>query len=315
MSARRRPGRLEHLVAWGLKNADVLAAVLVALVVAVLEIFGDSLPEDVTSGAILSVLCLLAVSHTVERVRQPAAVKEALAGTERALHDIAMIRSLHGGEVGQALEQARRETTRWQFKGGTGTYLRAVTLPELLRATRLRRFRLTVAVEIIDPREERVCAQYAHFRQTFARRDAEPWTTDRTRKEAYATVLAAYYYRSRFRQTLDIGVHLSAAVPTLRFDLSDRCLVITQDDDRRENFLVDQGKPLYLYYETELLESRRHATPVDLSPEVPLSEEPTVDEVRNLFEELGMPLPVTYTDPDVAEIAVKALNAPDPYGR
>ncbi|MGW3659816.1 hypothetical protein ACWD6R_31040 [Streptomyces sp. NPDC005151] len=310
--------RLERTVAWILKNVDVVIAAGVALTIGFLDIFGDVVTSDVASGATLVVLGALALGSIVERVRQPAAIQEAMAGTRRALEDLTMVRSLSGNEVAEALRTARQHTNLWYFKGGTGTYLRAVTLPQCVATARDQRSQLNMKIDIINPDNERICQAYARFRQMFANRSspghAGHWTTDRVRKESYATVLAACWYQRRLT-TLDIAVHLSSAVPTLRFDLSESCLIITQDDTSRVNLLVEREQPLYDYYVTELHQSREQAVVVPMRVEAPLGEEPTVDETRGLFEALQLPLPRTFTDSDIGEIIVKALHAEDPYRR
>ncbi|MEV5198314.1 hypothetical protein [Streptomyces sp. NPDC053720] len=316
MTARGR--RLEQSVAWILKNIDVVIAASVALTIGFLDIFGDVISSDVSSGATLVVLGALALGSIVERLRQPAAIQDAMAGTRRALEDLTMVRSLAGNEVAEALRTARQHTNLWYFKGGTGTYLRAVTLPQCVATAREQRSQLTMKIDIINPADERICQAYARFRQMFAGRTltGHPghWTTDRVRKESYATVLAACWYQGRLT-TLDISVHLSASVPTLRFDLSESCLIVTQDDTSRVNLLVERRQPLYDYYVTELHQSREQAVAIPIRTDAPLSEEPTVDETRGLFEALDLPLPRTFTDSDIGEIIVKALHAEDPYRR
>ncbi|MFG2972928.1 hypothetical protein ACGFYY_07960 [Streptomyces sp. NPDC048331] len=309
-------GRLERLVAWVLRNADVVVALGIAMAVGLLDIFGDVISDDVSSGATLVVLGLLATGSIVERVRRPASIQEAMSGTRQALEDLAMVRSLSGNEVGEALRKARRQTNLWYFKGGTGTYLRAVTLPLCVAAAKEQRSQLNVKIDIVNPADERACAAYARFRQMFGaqRRGDDLWTTDRVRRESYATVLAACWYQRQLT-TLEISVHLSAAVPTLRFDLSETCLIITQDDQSRVNLLVERGQPLYDYYVTELHQSREQATVLDLRVASPLGQEPTVDEVRTLFDDLRLPLPRVFTDSDIGKIIEKALHAEDPYRR
>jgi len=314
----QRAARLESGIGWVIRNLDVVIAVGLGLTIGLLDVFGEVVSDDVSSGATLLVLGALAVGSMTERVRRRTDIKEVSAETQRALEDLAMVRSLSGNEVGEALTKAREQTSRWFFKGGTGTYLRAVTLPRCVEAATRQRTPLTVKIDIINPANEQTCSDYARFRHTFARQRnvaaADAWTTTRTRKESYATVLAACWFKQRL-DTLDISVHLSLGVPTLRFDLSDSCLVITQDDPNRVNLLVAKDQPLYDYYVTELHQSREQAKRLVLHGLPPLSEEPTVDEVRAVFAHLDLELPAVFTDRDIGEIIDKALHAEDPYRR
>ncbi|WP_234025006.1 hypothetical protein [Streptomyces sp. MspMP-M5] len=314
----QRVGRVEFVVAWAIRNLDGLVAVGLGLTIGLMDVLGDVISDKVSSGATLLVLGALAVGTMTERLRRKADIEEASAETRRALEDLAMVRSLTGHQVGDALERARAQTNVWYFKGGTGTYLRAVTLPRCVEAATRQRAQLSVKIDIINPADEQTCAAYARFRQTFARRHndeaADAWTADRTRKEAYATVLAACWFRQRL-DTLEISVHLSSGVPTLRFDLSETCLIITQDDPNRVNLLVTRDQPLYDYYVTELHQSREQAVRLDLRGVASLGDEPTVDEVRAVFDDVDLPLPSVFSDADVAEIVEKALHAEDPYRR
>ncbi|GAA4923669.1 hypothetical protein ACFPM3_31865 [Streptomyces coeruleoprunus] len=316
--AAARAGRLERAIAFALRNFEIVFAAGIGLVVGFLDIFGDKLIEaDFASGATLVVLGALAVGSLAERARRPLAMQEAMEGTRRAIEDLTMVRSLSGNEVREALREARQGTNLWYFKGGTGTYLRAVTLPQCVRAAKENRSQLNVKIEILNPADDRACNAYAQFRRMFSGPGPQGggvWTADRTSKESYATILAACWYRRQLT-TLDIGVHLSSTVPTLRFDLSDSTLIITQDDPSRVNLQVRRGQPLYDYYLTELHQSREQATTLDLRGATLLSPDPTVEEVRALFDALGLSLPRSFGESDVGEIIQKALHAEDPYGR
>ncbi|MBO0654086.1 hypothetical protein J1792_15275 [Streptomyces triculaminicus] len=309
---------IEHAVAWTLRNLDGVVAMAAALIIGTLDILDQKIDSNVTSGAILLVLAALVFGTLTERRRRIVDIREAMSGTRHALEDLTMVRSLSGAELESALDRARQNTDRWVFKGGTGTYLRAVTLPVCVREAQRQRRSLTMKIDIVNPADEQACAAYARFRQTFAHRlhavPAEAWSAERTRKESFATVLAACWYRQRL-DTLEIDVYLSSVVPTLRFDLSSSCLIITQDDPQRVNLLVERDRPLYDYYVTELHQSREQAHTLDLSRTEPLSEEPTVDEVLRLFDRLALPLPASFTDRDVGDIIDKALHAENPYRR
>ncbi|MER5428733.1 hypothetical protein [Streptomyces sp. NPDC002588] len=304
--------RLEDSIAWAVRNADGVVAIAVALTVGLLDITNKDFDNDIVTGSILLVLAALVYGSLTERRRRMADIRAATAATGRAIEDLAMVRTLAGPEVALAHEQARRSTARWVFKGGTGTYLRAVTLPQCVLEAQRQRRALTMKIDIVNPADDRVCEAYARFRRTFGHGDTVGWTTERTRKESYATVLAAGWYRQRL-DTLEIDVHLSSVAPALRFDLSDTCLIITQDDPRRVSLYVERDRPLYDYYVTELHQSREQAVKLDLREATALSDEPTVDEVRRLLDRLGLPLPTSFTDRDVGDIIDKALRAEDPY--
>ncbi|MFI7503002.1 hypothetical protein ACIBVL_31910 [Streptomyces sp. NPDC049687] len=306
--------RLEDSIAWAVRNADGVVAIAVALIVGLLDITNKDFDNDIVTGSILLVLAALVYGSLTERRRRMADIRAATAATGRAIEDLAMVRTLAGPEVALAHEQARRSTARWVFKGGTGTYLRAVTLPQCVLEAQRQRRALSMKIDIVNPADDKVCEAYARFRRTFGHGDTGGWTTERTRKESYATVLAASWHRQRL-DTLEIDVHLSSVAPALRFDLSDTCLIITQDDPRRVSLCVERDRPLYDYYVTELHQSREQAVKLDLREATELSDEPTVDEVRRLLDRLGLPLPTSFSDRDVGDIIDRALRAEDPYRR
>ena len=101
---------------------------------------------------------------------------------------------------------------------------------------------------------------------------------------------------------------------TFRWDLSSASLIITGEDPRRA-LLARRGSFYYDSCITELMTSLEQAkrVPIELGRSVPLSEEPTIEEVRRLFETLGLPLPRSYTDRDIGDLTRKALRAKNPY--
>jgi hypothetical protein len=300
-----------------------LIALVVAVVTFVLALV-DILGADEVNGATLLILAVLAAAVLRDRSRTEAMedvledLPEGLRKSTRdALDEMSMVRVLRGSEVGRALEEARQNTDRWFFKGGTGTYIRAVTLPTCIERARERRRTLRMRLEIIDPTNEDVCEQYARFRQSGVNRlDAtgEPWTLDRTRKESFATILAACLHKQHY-QFLELEIGLSARMTTFRWDLSDSRIVITQEDPGAPAMMIERGKPYYDAWSTELQASFDQASRVPLEQvrQSRLSAEPTVEEVRKLFVNLSIPLPHGFTDRAVSDIIRKALQPTNPY--
>ncbi|GAB2905771.1 hypothetical protein ACFMQL_28335 [Nonomuraea fastidiosa] len=332
---------------WGARNADGAIALGLAFVVGVLgilppELFGEDgneIQTQLVNASALVIMALVATALLRDRARQAPVEKTITSGalaelpirlarleeietlahsTRHALDALQLVRVLGSRqEIAQCHAEARRDTTRWIFKGGTGTYLRAVTLPQCVAAARKDKRHLTVRIEVIDPSDLEVCETYAHYRRSLS--DApdgtgETWTTDRVRKESYATVLAAFWHRQRYG-LLDIGVALSSTMTTFRWDLSSSRVIMTVEDPNKAMTALRDT----FYYEncdTELRLSFEQArrVPLEMYRKVPLSDEPTIEEVQELFERVGLPLPKSYNGRDVVDIARKALRAVDPYG-
>ncbi|MCW2887004.1 MAG: hypothetical protein QOE54_7110 [Streptosporangiaceae bacterium] len=335
-----------RFAAWLARNADAAVALLLAVFVGALGLspaLGDK-QSEVVASATLVVLGLLATAILRDRYRRAPVeeeVRDTLRGasrvldalperlsrmeelenlvvrTRQALDESSVVQVLNGAEVAPTLAKARRTTDRWIYKGGTGTYIRAVTLPECVGFARRDRRALLVRLEILDPTDEEVCDTYARFRRSALDEtdsSGELWTLERTRKESFATILAACWHRQRFR-LLDIDIGLSSAMTTFRWDLSSSCVVITREDPSAPAMMVDRGKFYYDWCTTELLASLDQArrVPIEQARAAPLGDEPTVEEVRKLFDVLNLGLPRSFTDRDVGDIARKALQAKNPY--
>ena len=286
---------------WLRRNADAVLALLVAVVVGVLAVV-EVLGADQVNAAILLVLALLAA--TLLQDRKSAA---------HALTSASAVRLLGGLEVSQEHAEARRVTEQWIFKGGTGTYLRAVTLKECVENARREKRLLRVQLEIIDPTDEVLCKAYAQVRSSLAPGPdgtGEEWTLTRTRKESFATILAACWYRQRCASFLTIEVGLSRTMTTFRWDVSSRCVVMTQEEPAAQALVFEKGKPYYDAYCRELVVSFKQAQQVhlDKARELQLSDEPTIEETRELFTLLELELPHSFSERDITALIRKALG-------
>ena len=248
---------MKRFTAWLAENADGVIALVLSAAIGILA-FADIVGSQDVNAAILLILALVAATVLRDRVHNEAEerqvrgvlnnaaaalarmpdpgrvedIERTIGRIGQTLDDMSMVRVLHGKEVSEAFAQARRSTDRWVFKGGTGTYVRAVTLPECVDIARREKRTLHVQLEIIDPTDEQVCQRYADYRRSLSPgpdSTGELWTLDRTRKESFATILASCWYRQRFT-FLTIAVGLSATMSTFRWDMSSGCLVITQED-------------------------------------------------------------------------------------
>jgi hypothetical protein len=288
---------------WLIANVDAVVALLIAVTVGILSVL-HVLGTEKISAAILLVLALLATTLLQDR-----------RSTSKAQADTSAVRQLSGVEIDQELAEARRHTEQWTYKGGTGTYLRAVTLKECVERARREQRPLHMQLEIIDPTDDALCMEYAQVRSSLVPGPdgtGETWTFERTRKEAFATILAACWHRQRFT-LLTIEVGLSKIMTTFRWDLSSLSVIMT--DPSGPALMFARDKPPYRAYSRELNESFRQARRVGIekATELQLSNEPTLDETRRLFTVLELDLPRSFTDRDVSDVITKALRAKNPY--
>jgi hypothetical protein len=218
------------------------------------------------------------------------------------------VRILRGTEVRAAYEQAREDTDLWYFKGCTGTYLRAATMPRCLGGLR-RPFEFRI--EIMDPRESEACQRYDNFcsQRTGSRRPGQ------ARLDSYATIVAAYWY-NQYRDYTTIRVGLTRTASTFRYDMSSRYLIITCADPELPAAVIPNRTALFAAYDHELAFSFSQAELVvdgGAGQEVHLSPAPSPDEVRVLLEALNVAPERPLSDDEAASIAEKALDAPNPY--
>lgn len=296
---------MSRFAGWLRNNVDGFLALVIAVVVGILEVL-DVAQDQQVSAAVLLTLALLAT--TLLRDRRLAA---------KVVADSSAVRLVHGPEVGRVHGDAHRETEQWMFKGGTGTYLRAVTIKQCVDNARKAKRPMRMQVEIIDPTDEPLCQRYAQYRSSLTPgpdRTGDLWTPDRTRKEAFATILAACWYHQRYA-FLHIEVALSTVMSTFRWDVSSQWVIMTQEDPAAPAMLFERTKPHYRAYSRELMASfvQARQVPLDRARGLELSDEPSVEESRKLFALLDLDLPASFTDRDVTDLIRRAIRPKNPY--
>ncbi|MGH3871557.1 MAG: hypothetical protein ACRDSR_08610 [Pseudonocardiaceae bacterium] len=325
---------MSRIAKWITKNADGLIGLVLAGCIAILA-WADVVDVNQVNSAILLILAVLATTLLRDRVRSGVIEQDVRTGLDRlaaldtkmteaqqALEQAARLRWLRGDAISAALAEAREGTDSWMFKGGTGTFTRAVTLPECIRQAREVGRALTVRLEILDPTNDEKCERYAVLQRSVSHTvdgTGERWTAQRAQKESFATILAACWYKQRY-QLLTVEVGLTPTVTTFRWDLSPRCLVMTQFvtplDTREPALLIERGSSYYDRYVTELRISfeQSRLLPIEQAARaVPLGDEPSVEQAQKLFVAVNLPLPASFDDADVADIIRKAVQARNPY--
>ncbi|WP_433473558.1 hypothetical protein ACQPZP_32750 [Spirillospora sp. CA-142024] len=302
---------------WKMLTAYVDVAVAFALAVVILTLdIGGIASTKLVQSATMATLAVVAIVLLRDRARGDTRGMEILKSVD-ALQKQMDVRVVSGTECNRVLTDARRDTDRWMFRGGTGAYIRAVTLPECVSAARPRRRRLEFRLEILDPMKPDLCREYVRLHQRLAVSDNSPeqgWTVDETRRELFATILAACWHQQRY-EFLDIDVRLSSAYSLLRYELSTSCLVFTQRGPEFPAMVINSGTPAYLSWESELHVSFQQAKslPLQSVKSMQLSLVPSAEEVREVFRMLGIELPAAYTDRDLDKLSELALDSSDPY--
>ncbi|MDP9844853.1 hypothetical protein [Streptosporangium lutulentum] len=327
-------------LSWLRNEPEAGIALLIAVGAAVVDLIADLVNPDMPSivdKATLVVLALVATTLIRSRLRTGEVetelrrlladsrgtlkqlpsrfdeVTESLGQARQAIDQVSVVSLVAGSQVRAELVAASRNTNMWIFKGGTGTFIRAFTLPECVENCRVARRQLRMQLEIIDPENLTACEVYARFRRSLVTGRTDPWSADRTRAESYATVLAASWYR-KHNDFLTIRVGLSSTMTTCRWDMAASRVVVTREDPTAPAMVAYHDKLYYSWCETELNSSfgQSRRIPIERVLTVPLGGEPSVDEVRDLFQVLGLSLD-SLDDSEVIDVTRRALQPEDPY--
>lgn len=303
-----------------LSNLDLGIVLLVAAAVSVLDLL-NMLGDGQSDKLILPVLALLAFVWIRDRNRQAKVADQitemtrAADGMWRLLSSGDSVKSLNGSAISRVLAEARAGSDLWLFKGGTGTYIRAVTLPECIERAKRTRSRLRFLLELLDPTNVPLCEAYTQLHRNLANDGDEEkgWKALDTRKDVYATILAACWYRQHNSQLLELKIGLSATISLFRCDLTAHNLVITQRGPEFPGLAIPRDSPHYNPWLVELENSLHQTRQLNVDGAPRLSAEPTVPETRELFAALGIPLTEEFKDSDVKAITRSALHQVDPY--
>lgn len=332
---------MRDLPRWLVTNADAVVALAIAVVAGVAGL-ANAIPTPAISSAILVAIGALAVSllryhwqleatephvrelltrtaasldTTVAKIDSIASLGDVLSSVRQTVEEAATIRVLLGDEITYALQEAYRVTNEWIFKGGTATFLRAVTLPECVEYARSERRPISFQLEILDPTDVELCESYATYFRSMVKSDEDErsWTARGTQDELYATILAACWQQQRY-SLLRFRIALSSTMTSFRWDLTSDHLFITERGPRFPAMSISRGGFYYLYWRNELELSFLQARRVQLEQATNLSENPTVSEVRTLFDALMVQLPEPYSDDEVRDLITNAIQARNPYG-
>jgi hypothetical protein len=203
----------------------LLSATLATLAILGFSIFKQSLRQDVDK------------QHLANLTRSADAIKRSIDEIGQTL-----IVSFSIGELTtptakrRAFEAAVQTADMWQFRGGTGSFARAWTIPAM--ATRAREnstgTHWRIQLQILDPQNIDRCLQYAQYRAKLSldsgSRPQTEWTTEYVQMGCLATIFAAHWYQQH--EFLTIEIRLRSEFSALRYDISPDSIIITNEDSQ-----------------------------------------------------------------------------------
>ena len=161
--------------------------------------------------------------------------------------------------------KARLDTDFWYFSGGTGRYMRAVTIPEISQTSEKLNSHKNIKINLLDPSDGNLCKSYAEFRSSLkSGKKTNTWSLKYARREIISTICSAVIYKSK-NQLLDISIFLKNNFSSLRIDLSKDFCFITKEDKQEPAVLIPKETFLYRTYREELLQTSKQYKQLDMT--------------------------------------------------
>lgn len=232
------------------------AATALALVAAVLSAFGIvSFSSDQFRTAALFVAGVLLLA-TLQDAADRREFEE-----QRWL--AAAVHQVESGQIGPRLERLLAESTNWQFRGGSGRWLRSATLPAL---SRVRDREVPLLVQLLDPRDEHLCGECARYRAS--QRDAADLRPDeddpRTiQADLLSSIYAIAWHSARSR--INPEIVLLRSFSPLRYDIGTSGMFVTVAK-RSEPALYASSGSWYFRSVTDELAQATHGHPIVVPP-------------------------------------------------
>lgn len=296
-------------------QADTLTLLLLAVVVTALSLLDWIDPEDVSTWtlAVLALLCFTIVKDRHTRstdADQAKQIQTTLVSLDNRLSVDDEMGAVAPEGIASWFAAAWLRTAWWRFKGGTGTYLRAQTLPGLARTQTT----VEVWAEILPPDDIEVCNRYGAQRRKARLRQtplggAASWGNDDVRIESYATIVAAIWYTEH--TSVRVHVALMPTMSTIRLDMCDDSVLVTNEyPDSRGLAIKDTDGGFFASSKRELEVSFEQARQLDLRGGSLPRQEISGDDVRAALKTVGglEDDDAFLTGARCAEIALKAIS-------
>lgn len=225
----------------------------------------------------------------------------------------AIIEVVESPYIEEVLRQGRDRVTEYWYKGNTGRYFRAVTLPKLAEQARSENITKHIRLIILDPRNTEACKTHASFRQKLksAEKDKQRWTEQRVQLELNSVIVSAYAWKAK-EPLLDIDVALIDVVSFFRIDFSSRLVVITSEDERQPALMCESSSLFYQLYREDLLINFKQAKGLPKSiAGIPLKDL-NLDNTKKLLSDLDLDSQ-NLDDSAIEEIIALSKKPNNPY--
>lgn len=331
------PGRAARLLRRLRRDPEQLVILLAAATVAVLGTTDAVSDAKTLLAATLATLAVLGFSLLKQAARQEVndqrvvglgqsvdIVRKGIDEVEHTLKRNSSVGELTTRAAKQkAFETAMLSANMWKFRGGTGSFTRAWTLPAL--ATRARESSTgahwRVQLQILDPQNTTRCQEYAEYRAKLSRRPGTTiqatWTTEYVQTSCLATIFAAHWHQQH--EFLVVEIKLRAEFSTLRHDISPESIIITNEDSHFPALHIrrlDDASALYHAYHADFDLSFASLVPTLKTKSdirVPAAKDQvTEDDVFRVLRDVGI-AEQTFEGLSLDSIRELALSSTSPY--
>jgi len=216
--------------------------------------------------------------------------------------------------ISPLLKEASATSKFWIYKGACGRYTRAVTLPRLAEAARVESIGRDITVCILNPRNNRLCAEYATYRRSLGSGSNMSWSQLAVQKEVLATAVLIMKYQFS-EPLLRIRLFFVDSFSAFRLDISDRYVIVTKEDKGASALKADVGTYFYDSYKDDVRLTERLATPLPYSPELEFTDVFTESSLLQTLEHARLVDEVMLRQLDVSSL-LETVNKPvNPYSR
>jgi hypothetical protein len=236
-------------------STQAIMAIL-AILVALLDVMGFwEVSGEVFEELILFAVGVFLLASALDAAGRASAGQEqrALLDATRAAAGVLEVRQVSSGDIGIGLERLLEESAQWTFRGGSGRWLRFATLMTL---SKIRDQDVAVDIQILDPRDGDLSAQYAIYRDRqrpgLVRRpdEGDPRTIQ---ADLLAVIYAAAWYSANSR--IKAHVLLLRSFSRLRYDIGSTGLFVTVADPKEPGLYAKSSS---WYYSSILDELRQN---------------------------------------------------------
>jgi hypothetical protein len=222
----------------------------------------------------------------------------------------AQMRILQPIEIGSTIVNARVDTEKWFFNGGSGRYTRSQTLPFLAELSRQKNRGIDVSILIMNPKNESLCQKYADYKNSLrtakmkGKRDIKSVKVD-----LISTIVSCHVWKYE-QSSLNIKLGLKDSFSLFRTDISSNAAIITKEDPSEPAIYYEKETFFYIAHIEDLKQTFNQVNVIEILPFCSRNEL-DVKKVEELLKKLGLDAIVDQKDFD--NIVSNVLDNKNPY--